>query len=62
MHVAIVYEGKIPALKYGGIQRVLWYLGQELIARGHGVTYLVSLSLSLCYFYFPFNSTSFDVS
>ena len=41
MHITIVYEGVLPALKYGGIQRVLWYLGKELISRGHGVTYLV---------------------
>lgn len=41
MHIAIVYQGMIPAVKYGGTQRVLWYLGQELVRLGHKVTYLV---------------------
>lgn len=41
MRVAIVYEGKIPAITYGGIQRSIWYLGKSLIRMGHSVTYLV---------------------
>ena len=40
MHVLIAYEGIIPVVKYGGIQRVIWYLGQELINLGHRVTFL----------------------
>ena len=41
MHIAIVYEGVIPAKTYGGIQRSIWYLGNELVNRGHKVTYMV---------------------
>ena len=41
MNVTIVFEGKVPALKYGGIQRVLWYLGKALVSKGHRVTFLV---------------------
>ncbi len=29
MHVLIASEGVIPAVKYGGIERVNWYLGKE---------------------------------
>jgi len=42
MHIAIVYEGVIPAKTYGGIQRSIWYLGKELVHRGHTVTYIVA--------------------
>lgn len=42
MHVAIVNNAVIPALKYGGIERVIWWLGKELTKRGHKVTYLVA--------------------
>lgn len=41
MNILIVHNSKIPALKYGGIERVIWYLGQELTKLGHRVTYLV---------------------
>jgi glycosyltransferase involved in cell wall biosynthesis len=33
--------GTLPAAGYGGIERVMWWLGKELVARGHGVTFLV---------------------
>jgi len=42
MHVAIVNNAVIPAVKYGGIERVIWWLGKELVKRGHKVTYLVA--------------------
>jgi len=42
MHVLIASKGVIPAIKYGGIERVNWYLGKELVRLGHRVTYLVS--------------------
>ncbi len=42
MHVAIVNNSVIPAVKYGGIERVIWWLGKELVKRGHKVTYLVA--------------------
>jgi len=40
MHILIVARGAIPALKYGGTERVIWYLGKELVRMGHRVTYL----------------------
>jgi glycosyltransferase involved in cell wall biosynthesis len=40
MHILIVYNGIIPALRYGGTQRVIWYLGKELAKMGHEVAYL----------------------
>lgn len=41
MHVLIVNNTVIPALKYGGTERVIWWLGKELVRRGHKVTYMV---------------------
>ncbi|MDX1629385.1 MAG: glycosyltransferase [Fulvivirga sp.] len=41
MHVCIVYHKTIPVKKYGGIQRIVWWLGKELVNQGHKVTYLV---------------------
>lgn len=41
MHVLIVHNSKIPVLKYGGTERVIWYLGKELVKLKHEVTYLV---------------------
>lgn len=41
MHIVIVHDVKIPALKYGGTERVIWYLGKELVKKGHKVTYIV---------------------
>jgi glycosyltransferase involved in cell wall biosynthesis len=37
-----VYPGIIPAVNYGGTERVIWYLAQELKAMGHLVTFLVN--------------------
>lgn len=41
MNITIVYPGIIPVKFYGGTQRVIWYLGQELVKLGHKVTFLV---------------------
>jgi glycosyltransferase involved in cell wall biosynthesis len=41
MHILIVNRGLIPVHKYGGTERVIWYLGRELVRMGHKVTYLV---------------------
>ena len=41
MHILIASDLPIPALKYGGTERVIWWLGKELVRRGHKVTYLV---------------------
>lgn len=42
MHILIVNNTIIPALKYGGTERVIWWLGKELVQRGYKVTYLVA--------------------
>jgi glycosyltransferase involved in cell wall biosynthesis len=41
MHVAIVHNAVIPAPKYGGTERVIIWLGKQLVALGHKVTYIV---------------------
>lgn len=41
MHIVLEFPGVIPALKYGGTERVIWYLGRELTKLGHKVTYMV---------------------
>ena len=41
MNILIIHNSKIPVHKYGGTERVIWYLGKELVALGHQVTYLV---------------------
>lgn len=41
MRILIVNPSVIPALLYGGTERVIWDLGKELVQMGHAVTYLV---------------------
>lgn len=41
MNILIVNNTPIPATKYGGIERIVWWLGRELNRLGHKVTYLV---------------------
>jgi glycosyltransferase involved in cell wall biosynthesis len=41
MHILIVHNSIIPALRYGGTERVIWYLGKELVKMRHEVSYLV---------------------
>lgn len=41
MKILIVYPGIIPVKLYGGTERVIWYLGEELHRLKHKVTYLV---------------------
>lgn len=41
MKILIVNNTKIPAAKYGGTERVIWWLGKALSKLGHEVTYLV---------------------
>ncbi len=42
MKIALVYSGMIPAVKYGGTERVIWDLAAELHRRGHEITFVVS--------------------
>jgi glycosyltransferase involved in cell wall biosynthesis len=41
MRILIVNTGTIPAMLYGGTERVIWGLGKELTTLGHKVSYLV---------------------
>jgi glycosyltransferase involved in cell wall biosynthesis len=49
MKILIVFNNRIPALKYGGRERVILWLGRELVRQGHKVSYLVSKN-SYCSF------------
>lgn len=40
MNILIVSNLHIPCLTYGGIERVIWWLGKALVQQGHQVTYL----------------------
>lgn len=46
MKILIVNNTQIPAAKYGGTERVIWWLGKELNRLGHEVTYLVAVGSS----------------
>lgn len=41
MKIAIVHNKRLPALKYGGTERVIWGLGKQLAQLGHEVTFVV---------------------
>ncbi|MEO3407204.1 glycosyltransferase [Mucilaginibacter sp. CAU 1740] len=41
MNILIVNNTPIPATKYGGTERIIWWLGRELNRLGHKITYLV---------------------
>lgn len=49
MHILIVNNTSIPVQKYGGTERVIWWLGKQLVKLGHEVSYLVA-SGSYCDF------------
>lgn len=40
MHVLLEVEERLPAIKYGGTSRVVWWLGKALVELGHRVTFL----------------------
>ena len=42
MHILIVNNTSIPVHKYGGTERVIWWLGKALVQEGHQVSYLVA--------------------
>lgn len=46
MHILIVTNLKLPCQTYGGIERVLWWLGKALHNLGHKVTYLAEKNSS----------------
>ena len=41
MRIAIAFDRQIPAVRYGGSDRIVWWLGKELIRQGHQVVYVV---------------------
>jgi glycosyltransferase involved in cell wall biosynthesis len=49
MHVLIVADCKIPVIKYGGIARMIWWLGKHLTQQGITVSYVVQKG-SICSF------------
>lgn len=40
MNILLAVDSVIPAFAYGGTERVVWYLGKELVKAGHHVTFL----------------------
>lgn len=46
MHILIVNNTVIPVKEYGGVERIIWWLGKELVRLGHKVSYLVSAGSS----------------
>ena len=42
MHILIANNTAIPAKDYGGTERVIWWLGKELVKLGHQVSFLVT--------------------
>ena len=42
MHILQICNGKVPVLKYGGTERVVWWLSKELHRRGHQITFLAA--------------------
>lgn len=42
MNILLFYNGYVPVLKYGGIERVIYSLAQSLEVLGHNVTLLVT--------------------
>lgn len=49
MNILLVTDLKIPAKHYGGIERIIWWLGEELIKKGHQVSFMAG-SGSTCDF------------
>lgn len=41
MNILIANNTRIPVKKYGGTERIIWWLGKELHKQGHKITYLV---------------------
>jgi glycosyltransferase involved in cell wall biosynthesis len=40
MRIVLIYQKKLPAVQYGGTERIVWWLGRELARRGHRVVLL----------------------
>ncbi|MFD2522972.1 glycosyltransferase [Emticicia soli] len=46
MHILIVSNSVLPVSNYGGIERILWWMGRELHQLGHKVTFLAPAGTS----------------
>lgn len=46
MNILIVNNTSIPVKEYGGSERIIWWLGRELVRLGHKVSYLVTAGSS----------------
>ena len=42
MNITLVCGSLLPALRYGGTERVVWALGKELHRMGHRITFLAA--------------------
>lgn len=42
MHIVIVQNAVLPVTKYGGTERVVWYLAKELVKMGNKVTFVAN--------------------
>ena len=42
MNVLIFHNSVLPVTKYGGSERIIWWLGKELNKMGHKVTFLTA--------------------
>ena len=40
LHILLIINSKLPVIKYGGTDRVVWALGKELAGMGHRVSFL----------------------
>lgn len=40
MNILIFNNAVLPVIKYGGTERIIWWLGKELSKQGHNVTFL----------------------
>ena len=47
MHIAQIFNAKIPPDNYGGIERIVFWLSRELIAMGHQVTVMADAASSV---------------
>ncbi|WP_321307602.1 glycosyltransferase [Marinifilum fragile] len=57
MNILLVTDLVIPAKHYGGIERIIWWLGEELIKKGHEVSFMAAegstCDFAKMYFYNP---------
>ena len=45
MDIIQVVDAVLPAVRYGGTERVVWALARELVRAGHRVTFLARVGV-----------------